>query len=151
MNFKTIITTKKNIVKVDINDYSLLNRWKWSQAGNGYPYCKISGATIYMHKLIMGAPGRKNFEIDHINRDVLDNRKNNLRWCSHSFNLFNTKLPKDNKSGFKGVRWDKQRKGWVVFVSKKYIGRYKDKNEAIKARIKACKKIYGGKTYHGII
>ncbi|GAH20073.1 unnamed protein product, partial [marine sediment metagenome] len=44
-------------------------------------------------------------QIDHINRDGLDNRKCNLRPCTNSQNQKNSKLRKDNKSGLRGVRW----------------------------------------------
>ena len=41
---------------------------------------------LYMHHYVMGEPlaGR---EIDHINGNGLDNRKENLRFCSHRQNL----------------------------------------------------------------
>lgn len=143
-----IITTRKNKILVDPEDYPILSRWTWSET-KIYPYTKISGATIYMHRLIMGSPTRKNFEIDHINGNKRDNRKENLRWCTHTINLAGRPRQKNNTSGFKGVTWDKKRNKWVVQVAHKFIGRFIDRNKAIEARIIASKKHYGEEIYNG--
>ena len=54
---------------------------------------------------------------------------------------------KNNKSGVKGVFWDKSRKMWhskIMFRKKEYdLGRYSDKEQAIKVRRRAEKKLYG--------
>lgn len=57
------------------------------------------------------------------------------------------KLNKNNKSGIKGVFWDKSRNQWcakIMFKKKEYnLGRFSDKKQAIKARKQAEKKLYG--------
>jgi len=77
---------------------------KWQYHPNGYAQGKgpkINGkqSLLYMHRVIMDAP--KGFEVDHINNNRLDNRKENLRICTSSQNKMNTKYK--NKAGYRGV------------------------------------------------
>lgn len=59
------------------------------------------GTRISMHRLITGAePG---VLVDHRNGDGLDNRRHNLRTCTHTQNMQNRKMHSNNRSGFKGV------------------------------------------------
>lgn len=57
---------------------------------------------IFMHRFIFG--GEQNQKVDHINRNGLDNRKDNLRLASHSLNMANRVWTKGAaKTGFRGV------------------------------------------------
>jgi hypothetical protein len=60
---------------------------------------------ILMHRFIMEAPDGRC--VDHKNHDTLDNRRSNLRICSQRENVYNSRLRKDNTSGFHGVHLDK--------------------------------------------
>jgi hypothetical protein len=79
--------------KVDSDDLHLCLRLKWRLAGRGYVYSfeyKDKKQIHYkLHILIMGR--KKGLEIDHINRDKLDNRKANLRFVTHGENMLNVK------------------------------------------------------------
>lgn len=55
---------------------------------------------IYAHRLIMKAPA--GWEVDHINRNPLDNRRENLRLATHSQNGANKAHP-NSASGYRGV------------------------------------------------
>ena len=85
--------------------------------------------------------------VDHINHNGLDNRKCNLRICTNQENICNCEIPKNNKSGCKGVYWAKDKHKWTVQVTVNnktiYIGRYDNLEEAIMARKEASKKYYG--------
>jgi hypothetical protein len=59
--------------------------------------------------------------IDHINNQTSDNRWVNLREATNIQNLANSGRHKDNTSGFKGVKWHKQRSKWHVQIA--YNGR----------------------------
>ena len=70
--------------------------------------------TVLMHRVIMDAP--KGMDVDHINGNGLDNRKENLRICTRSQNLHNSKKPSTNTSGYKGVIWNKQCRKWQAKI-----------------------------------
>jgi len=85
--------------------------------------------------------------VDHINRNRLDDRIENLRACDDTKNARNCNLDKRSLSGKTGVEWHKQRGYWTsrITVDRKkiYIGKSKDLNEAIKMRKEAELKYYG--------
>ena len=90
---------------IDDEDYSLIAEYRWHfDKGYAKAHKKDNKRRwILMHRLIMNPPNDK--FIDHINRNKLDNRKRNLRLCNPSQNGSNMKIPKSNKSGFKGVSY----------------------------------------------
>ena len=55
-------------------------------------------------------------EIDHINRDKLDNRISNLREVGRSCNVRNAGVDKDNTSGIKGVNFCNKGKKWRAYI-----------------------------------
>ena len=85
--------------------------------------------------------------LDHINGNPSDNRICNLRLCSQSQNLGNSKIQRINSSIRKGVSWDKNRKLFrsYITVNKKaiHVGRFSSQEEAIAARI-AAERFYFG-------
>ena len=101
---------------------------------------KIDGKwrNIMLHRFIINPPS--DMFIDHINRDGLDNRRENLRIVTHSENHFNERIRSDNTSGYKGVSPRKYKgsiNGWVAQYGTKYVGCFKTKEEAIIKR-KEC-------------
>ena len=68
-----------------------------------YVYTVVKQKFTYFHTLILdNLECRK--RIDHINRDKLDNRRENLRFCCDQQNAFNQGMPKTNTLGYKGRR-----------------------------------------------
>lgn len=67
--------------------------------------------TIYMHRMVMSAPD--GVQVDHINRNPLDNRIENLRFCSSVENNRN-RASSTGLSKYKGVTFDKRRKKWYA-------------------------------------
>lgn len=82
--------------------------------------------------------------IDHINRNKSDNRISNLRVVGRNENMQNQGLHKRNTSGFRGVSEFKNR--WRARISvngkDKYLGRFKDKESAYEAYLKAAAKYH---------
>ena len=50
----------------------------------------------------------KSFEVDHIDRNKLNNHLSNLRYATHTENNQNASIKKSNTSGVKGVYWKKK-------------------------------------------
>lgn len=135
---KKIKLTQGKYALVDNEDFQFLDQWKWFfDLRDGY--ARTNSGKILMHRLINGTP--KGFITDHINRNKLDNRKENLRTVDKSLNAFNTGLWKHNKSGFKGVSWDKLNQKWRASINKNgkafNLGRYPSLKLALLARKKA--------------
>lgn len=67
----------------------------------------------------------------------------NCRWATMREQVFNQRISRRNKSGYRNIHWHKERNKWLVniAVSRKtiYIGRYDKLEEAIKARDEAVK------------
>lgn len=73
-------------------------------------------------------------EIDHINRNKLDNRKSNLRICNRSINMQNRGVNKNNTSGYKGIYINKSGKYVAhcqINKTRKSLGAYKTLEEAL--------------------
>jgi hypothetical protein len=91
-------------------------------------------------------PENKPF-IDHINNVKTDNRLENLRWCNQSENSMNRKISSNNKTGYKGVSFDKLNNKWCahIMINRKYkkLGRFASIEDAINARKEASTKYFG--------
>jgi hypothetical protein len=79
-----------------------------------------------------------NPEVDHKDGNTLNNSIKNLRWCSRSQNIMNTKLSKVNKSGIKGVSHYKATNKWRAHIQLNkrsiHLGFFESKECAIHAR-----------------
>lgn len=98
---------------VDPQNQILLQQHKWFIKSNGYVTAKIDGKFVLLHRLITKA--KPSEEIDHINRNKLDNREENLRKVSRSINMHNAEY-KIGKSGLIGAQWHKQNRYWVARI-----------------------------------
>jgi len=113
----TAIIDKKNIRKV--------NNFKWCLSGNGYVMSNTNKKAIYLHHCIIGKKHR--LEVDHINRNKLDNRINNLRFVDRTINNLN--------KNSKGISWNKEKKKWCAHIGYKYkqyfLGYFINKKDAM--------------------
>lgn len=123
---------------IDLEDVDKVKGYKWV-VNKGYVGNKQLGC---LHRYLMHCPD--DMVVDHINHDTLDNRKSNLRICSHDDNMKNKKVYKVNKSGVPGVWKDESRGGkYRVTVSGKYIGSFESFEEAVKVRERVAKEEFG--------
>ncbi len=108
---------------------------------DGYVIITYKGKSIMAHRLaFLFTDGfLPEHEVDHINGDKSDNRRDNLRFVSRSCNALNRNKPKDNKSGYKGVCFDKRFGIFKAYVRRngklKHLGSYKTAIEAAIRRL----------------
>lgn len=147
---KEIFLTQGKKAIVDDDMYKLLNGFEWQYHHSGYAMrnYKMRGKTIMvlMHRQIM-IP-LKGQMIDHINGNKLDNRKENLRICTSSQNLANSRKHKDgNTSQYKGVYFDKQSGRWrselTVMGARKRLGCFDNEKDAALAYNQAALFYFG--------
>lgn len=105
-------------------------------------WSKDEKKAILLHQLITG---KKN--VDHKNRNPLDNRKINLRDATPSQQVQNQPVRKTNTSGFIGVRFCKNIQKWRARIVINYkeinLGCFINKDDAIRARLKAEAEYFG--------
>lgn len=104
---------------------------------NGYVYVTFQNRIYLLHRLIfLYHHGYLPKILDHIDGNPLNNKIENLRPATYAQNLANMKTPKSNKSGVKGVCFDKERNKWVAEIKcegvKYKLGRFDTLEEAAK-------------------
>jgi hypothetical protein len=132
--------TQGKIALIDDEDYELVSAFTWCAHKMSNCFYATSRTSrkegkrklLYMHRLIMNAP--KGIEVDHINGNGLDNRRSNLRLCSHKENSQNKhrRIP-----GNKGISWHSRDKKWTAQYWKDgiqhHVGYFLTEEQAIKA------------------
>lgn len=130
-------------VLLNKEDLKRFGRFRWFLSTNGYAQRPSKRSNVFLHREILKCP--PSLEVDHKNREKLDNRRRNLRIVTRKMNMLNRGLQKNNSSGFKGVTF--QQGSWKaqLGVNGKHIclGCYKSKQQAAKAYNRAVLKRYG--------
>jgi hypothetical protein len=141
------------VAEVSDEDFDRLSAHKWYLAGcaprmyaqTDVPVGEGRRARVRMHRMILGAPD--GMDVDHINGDPLDNRRENLRLASRSQNIANAKGHADAASRFKGVSWHRRNCAWEARICvrgvKRRIGTFKDEIEAARAYDRAAQAAFG--------
>lgn len=140
-------TSRGDRVYMDKSDAHLITAAVCVSCSNGKPYptIRLKKVTYRLHRLIMGAaPG---MVVDHINGDTFDNRRSNLRFATVAQNAANSKLPKNNTSGFRGVYWFKPAKLWSAQIrangKNQHLGYFKTVEAGARAYDEAAKRLHG--------
>ena len=154
--------------RLSYDPYSGVIVWKWcdemprwwnmKHAGygagrvdsHGYITIEMGGETYKAHRIawVIKTGSWPSKEIDHKNGNRSDNRWENLREANRLENSINRAiLSSNNKSGITGVHWENDRKKWraqIQYSGKKInLGRFADREDAIKARREAEEKYFG--------
>lgn len=95
------------VVQIDYEDAERVasRHWTPDPRRGGHVYFKSMRDSL--HRFILGCEYGDGLEVDHVSGDTLDNRRSNLRGCTHSENLRNQRKHKNNRSGFKGASYHK--------------------------------------------
>ena len=142
---KKLPLTQGQVAIVDDADYEWLSQWKWYAA----KICNIFYAVrqakrvngkqknIFMHAEIIGR--KEGLEIDHINGNGLDNRRENLRHVTHRENGQNRHDKRSSK--YPGVCWHKRDFNWQATIrlngKAKYLGSFINEEDAFAAYCRA--------------
>ena len=132
----------------DLEDYDKIKDYCWYEIDCGEYHtieawdCKTNTNTqIKMHWLILGK------YYDHKDRNALNNRKYNLRKATFTQNSANRSITNRNSSGIIGVGYEKSRKKWYAHIGinnkKIKLGRFVNKEDAIRARLRAERQYFG--------
>jgi hypothetical protein len=135
---------------VDDADFDLLSQWRWRINHNGYAVRSErqhgTCVTFRMHRIIINAP--IDLQVDHTDRNRLNNQRNNLRLCTDMENARNRSKYKGT-SQYKGVY---RRQGdcphpWCASIQVKQVriqlGNFSDENEAALAYNDAAIRYFG--------
>ena len=136
---------------------------RWKKPRRGRPMGGVAGHRTVRGYIIVSLYGKKylahricwaiyyneqltpDVEIDHKYGITHDNRISELRRATRQDQGYNHKLQSTNTSGHRGVSWDKGRQRWSAHITiqgkKIHLGRFKTKEEAIEARLKAEKNL----------
>jgi hypothetical protein len=119
-----------------------------------YMYIKINGANHQSHRLawlIVNGAGPEAL-IDHKDGNGLNNRISNLREATNLQNSWNAKLKRTNKSGVKGVSWDKVNGKWRAHIQIRgrqiQLGRFAELQDAAATVKSARVRLHAGFARH---
>ena len=151
-----IALSRGQVTIIDDEDWEKVKQHKWHAnldrtTGGYYAVATVkkpngSHSIIQMHRLIKDAP--PTLYIDHKDRDTLNNRKTNLRICTHQQNCCNRNgAYKGSSSKFLGIYWNKRDKVWTAYISyhgiRKHLGSFKYETDAAQTRDIAAVEYHG--------
>jgi AP2 domain. len=137
---------------IDSSDVGMISDFRWcatrhNELSHFYAMSESFGKRIFMHRLISNPPD--GMDVDHINRNALDNRRCNLRHATRSQNLANSIGKQNRKYGskYKGVYFSAKDKSWYSSIKvngvQKWLGTFSDQIAAANAYRIAAIKYFG--------
>lgn len=104
----TIIRTDKKEVStlINVTDYDKISKYRWTFKIDNNGDCRIRSTSNELRGQDLSTwllGGTNDTVVDHINRDTLDNRRENLRLVSRSINSTNAKARIESKTNIRGV------------------------------------------------
>lgn len=148
-DFCYIQTSDGRLLIVSPEDFEYLtDQCNWSINQRGYARGSKDDLDVLLHIAVASRMGLDcSKEIDHKNRDPLDNRRSNLREATRSENCANRGINSNNTSGFKGVDFHKSSGKWRarICVNRKSIdlGLFDKPHDAHEAYVHAANRYFG--------
>lgn len=146
-NFVHVVVLPVNggFALIDASDYGLVCGYEWYVRG-GYIAAKRDSQHVFMHRLVLGLQQARTPSVDHINHLRFDNRRCNLRACTHAENQRNQSKQRRGTSIYKGVTL-KGEKYWYARITldkkKRYLGSFPTETDAAKAYDEAAVELFG--------
>lgn len=146
---KTIKLSMGQFAMVDDEDFEYLSQWKWSTVKGKHTFYAVrrgpNNSKIIMHRLLMGFPEQ---EIDHWDRNGLNNQRENLRVATTSQNQANRRVQRASHGlPFKGIYKPPKRTKWqarICFNNRMlHIGCFPSAVEAAHAYDKRAQELFG--------
>ena len=146
--------TQGKVALIDDCDWDLVGGYKWctrKHRNTFYAVTNIKRADgtwtmIQIHRLILGLSDPK-VHVDHRDGNCLNNRRSNLRACTHAENQRNKGAYATNKSGFKGVYRHKRSGKWTAQIKvdgkSKWLGYHATPEAAYAAYCRAAAELHG--------
>lgn len=152
---KEVILTRGQVALVSDEDYEMVNQFKWcAHLVKGVYYAERGiwdsankkVINVKMHRFIMNVTDSKT-EVDHQDRNTLNNQRNNLRVATRSQNTSNKTSAKNSSSIFVGVGWHKGHEKWQAKIWKTdkrhHLGYFENEIDAALAYNNAARKLHG--------
>lgn len=143
---------------VDKADLDLIAAHSWRIYRVHITYYKVETSASVQGKIIHFALATfllstpKGMMVDHIDRDPMNNRRDNLRLATGEQNSRNVpKTSAKRSSIYKGVCWHKRKNKWIAMCAvnsrNKFLGYFNDEIEAAKAYDLSAKELHGEFAY----
>lgn len=137
--------------EIDDSDVDLFRSYKWTvvEPSPGYVYLGYRTSWADGHKAILfhreALKAGKGYFVDHIDGSTKNNKRENLRLCTHAENMRNRKVNKNSRTGVKGVsqRGNKFRAVITANGARKILGTFDTLEIAHQAYCLAAKSLHG--------
>lgn len=129
----------------DYNKHIRNSITKWGIDRHGYLRTKRNKKTVLFHRLVLAA--NYGSDVDHINGDVSNNEKSNLRYGGYNGNWTNKMKYAGGTSKFKGVNYHAINRKWIAQIRYRgkgiYLGSFSSPEEAAKIYDNKARELFG--------
>lgn len=147
---KRIKLTQGKYALIDDDDYELISKYKWHAVKqprkNFVIYYANSGIVGRMHNFLM-RPQSSKILVDHIDHNGLNNQRSNLRLCTESQNIINSRIAIKHSSKYRGVSWSNFSQRWLANIIcqrvRYHLGSFKNEIDAARVYDRKAKKLHG--------
>jgi len=129
--------------EISKEDYEKCTKVYWRKTSFGYARGRVNGREVLLHKYITETDD--NTILDHIDRNKLNCRRENLRVADKALNTYNRNAPSNSSTGYTGVSFDRRKKKYRAYTKQYgrqiFFGYYDKLENAVEARKRGLEKI----------